>query len=114
MGSGVKMRWRRVGFAAALVLWSGPAAAEFWPTQYFFQQTEEIQIAYLTGLLDMYEYTRDEIAPDPDDWVKPCIRTFTPQELRARFVDWLLDDPAAWRLTPATLLIEALGVFCEQ
>jgi hypothetical protein len=100
--------------AVSMMLWAAPGRAEFWPTEYFLQQSNETQISFMSGLLDMYEYTRDEIAPDPDDWVKPCLRGFTIEELRQQFVDWLLNDPAGWRLTPATLLLEALADFCGQ
>ena len=97
----------------SMIVWAAPAKAEFWPTGYFLQQSDENQISVLTGLLDMYQYARDEIAPDPDDWVRPCIRQYTPDEMREKFVEWLLNDPASWRLTPATLLLEALADFCR-
>ena len=96
------------------VLWAPPGSAEFWRTEYFLQQSSENQISFLSGLLDMYQYTRDEIAPDPDDWVRPCIREFTLDEMRQQFVEWLLNDPAGWRLPPATLLLEALADFCNR
>ena len=64
------------------VLWAPPGSAEFWRTEYFLQQSSENQISFLSGLLDMYQYTRDEIAPDPDDWVRPCTREFTLDEMR--------------------------------
>ena len=97
-----------------LIFWTVSAHAEFWSTDYFLKQTKLNQASYITGLIDMYEYTRDEIAPDPDDWVKPCLLNFSSEELRQEFVNWLFEDPASWRLSPATLLLEALEDFCNN
>mgnify|MGYP003318766145 CR=1 FL=1 len=97
------MQARTVTRAALLALLgslicSMPSRGEFWPTEYFLQQEPKMQIAYITGLFDMYEYARDELAPDPDDWLWPCLRGVNPEELRQMFVDFLLNDPASWRI----------------
>ena len=99
---------------AAVVLWGGPAAGEFWPTEYFLQQEPGTQNAYVAGLIDMYEHARDDdgFAADPGDWLLQCIRPLRPSEVRAEFIDWLLGDPASWRLSPARLFLDAMRDYC--
>lgn len=93
---------------------ASPTLAGYWPTEYFLQQTKENQAVYLTGLIDMYAHARDEIAPDPNDWVEGCLRNYSPEDLRQQFVDWLFNDPASWRFSPAKLFLEALEDFCRN
>ncbi len=95
-----------VGVAA--ILWSSTAGAEFWQTQNFLAQPPDAQRAYVTGLMDMYQHARREIAPDPTDVVLQCLRTQTIDNVRTRFVDWVLGEPSLWRLSPAALFVQAM------
>ena len=51
---------------------------------------------------------RREIAPDPTDVVLQCLRTQTIDNVRTRFVDWVLGEPSLWRLSPAALFVQAM------
>ena len=99
----------------AAVPWAQQAAGEFWPTEYFLQQETGTQNAYVAGLIDMYEFARADngFAADPGDWLIPCLRGHRPSEIRSAFVDWLLADPASWRLSPAELFIDSMRDFCN-
>ena len=112
------LRSGRMLAAAAVLIWAvavAPASAEYWKTDTFLQQPLEDQIVYMIGLVDMYEHVIDEIAPDPDDWVMPCLRGMTPGELRTDFVTWLLEgDIAAWRFSPSRLFLEAVSDLCGR
>ena len=102
--------------AVALAMWvsaAGTARAEFWVTENFLTQPKDAQRAYVTGLLDMYQQARRQFAPDPGDKVLACANQQTPEVLRAMFVEWALDQPAAWRLPPADLFLQALRQFCK-
>ena len=111
----------RIGRAAAVLAvaltvgmsGAGAARAEFWVTEYFLTQPKDAQRAYVTGLLDMYQQARRQLAPDPGDKVLACANRETPEVLRAMFVEWALDQPAAWRLPPADLFLQALRQFCK-
>jgi hypothetical protein len=112
------LRAGRTLAAAVALIWASaasPASAEYWKTDVFLQQPPEDQIIYMIGLVDMYEHVVDEIAPDPDDWVMPCLRGMTPSDLRIRFVTWLLEgDLAAWRFNPSKLFLEAVNDLCGR
>ncbi|MBM3507251.1 MAG: hypothetical protein FJX64_05925 [Alphaproteobacteria bacterium] len=100
--------------AAGVLGGAGPAGAEFWPTPVFLQQPQDHQRAYVSGLLDMYQHTRNKIAPVPRDPIWECARLMTGESIRARFVEWVLAEPALWRLSPAELFLQALEDFCRR
>lgn len=103
-----------VVWVAVAVAWAGQAQGEFWPTPYFLQQPPEAQRHYMTGLIDMYEHTRKVIAPDPADPVMVCVLRMTGESIRSRFIDWVLDEPALWRLSPAELFLQAMKDICAR
>ena len=99
---------------AGAMLLAAPAQAVYWPTEVFLQQEPDDQMVYLIGIVDLYEHVVDEIAPDPNDWMMPCLRRMTPVDLRSYFLTWLLEgDIAKWRDGPAKLFIEAMGDYCN-
>lgn len=100
--------------AATMTLAAMPAQAEFWPAQVFLQQPPEAQRFYVTGLIDMWQYVRKELRPDPADVLVACSKVASADELRARFVDWALAEPALWRLNTAELLLEAAPTICKR
>ena len=91
-----------------------PARAEYWPAQIFLQQPPEAQRFYLTGLIDMWQYVRKEVRPDPTDPLVACSKALNADELRTRFVDWAVGEPGLWRLNTAELLIEAAPTICKR
>lgn len=108
-------RWAQAAvIAAAAMVAALPARAEYWPAQIFLQQPPEAQRFYLTGLLDMWQYVRKEVRPDPADPLVACSKLGSADELRARFVDWALGEPGLWRLNTAELLLEAVPVICRR
>ena len=92
---------------------AGPAAAEFYTTRVFLDRETDDQIAYVVGLIDMYEFARKDFAADPDDWLVPCLNRQAAPDITTFFVDWLLLDPASWRFSPARLFIDAMDELCN-
>ena len=90
-----------------------PAVAEFYTTRALLDQEPDDQRFYVLGLIDMYEFSREDFAADPDDWLIPCMNGTTGAEVTAFFMDWLLIDPASWRFHPAKLFIESMEEFCD-
>lgn len=105
---------RAAAIAAVAIVAALPARAEYWPAQIFLQQPPEAQRFYLTGLLDMWQYVRKEVRPDPTDPLVACSKLGSADELRAKFVDWALRDPGLWRLNTAELLLEAVPEICKK
>ena len=99
----------------AVTAGAGGTRAEYWPTNYFLQQTPDNQRVYVVGMIDMYEHVRHAIAPEPGDWMVECVRSINDTErIREDFVNWLLEDPAIWRIHPAELFVEAMGEICGR
>ena len=96
-----------------LVVLGSPATAEYYSTLFFLDRDREEQITYVIGLADMYSFARDDFAADPDDWLIPCLRGKLPADIHAIFLDWLLDNPAAWRQNPPELFLEAMDQACN-
>ena len=90
-----------------------PAVGEFYTTRVLLDQEPEDQRLYVLGMIDMYEFAREDFAADPGDWLVPCMNSTTGTEVTAFFIDWLLTDPASWRFHPAKLFIEAMEEFCN-
>lgn len=90
-----------------------PAVGEFYTTRTLLDQEPNDQRIYVLGLIDMYEFAREDFAEDPDDWLIPCMNDRTGTEVTEFFIDWLLLDPSSWRFSPAELFIEAMEEFCE-
>lgn len=107
-----------VAATLAVTAGAGGAHAEYWPTNYFLQQTPDDQRVYIMGVIDMYEHVRREVAPDPDDALLRCVQARNDPDriegIREDFVNWLLEDPAAWRIHPAELFIEAMADICAR
>ena len=99
-----------VAFTATTVF---PAVGEFYNTRVFLDQEPDDQRVYVLGLIDMYEFAREDFAADPDDWLIPCMHDKTGTEITLFFVDWLLGDPASWRFSPAQLFIESMDQLCN-
>ena len=92
---------------------AAPARAEFWQTQVFLQQPQDHQRAYVAGLLDMYQHTRAALAPVPRDPIWECARQMNGESIRARFIEWVLGEPALWRFSPADLFLQAMQDICR-
>lgn len=92
---------------------AAPAGAEFWQTQVFLQQPQDHQRAYVSGLLDMYQHTRAALAPVPRDPIWECARQMNGEAIRARFIEWVLAEPALWRFSPADLFLQAMQDICR-
>lgn len=90
-----------------------PAVGAFYTTRVLLDQEPEDQRLYVLGMIDMYEFAREDFAADPGDWLIPCMNSTTGTEVTAFFIDWLLTDPASWRFHPAKLFIEAMEEFCN-
>ncbi len=90
-----------------------PAHAEYWQTQVFLQQPQDHQRAYVSGLLDMYQHARAQLAPVPRDPIWECARQMNGETIRARFIEWVLAEPALWRFSPADLFLQAMEDFCR-
>lgn len=99
--------------AAGAAAAAGPAAAEFYTTRVFLGQEPENQRAYVIGMIDMYEFAREDFAADPDDWLVSCMNDHAGSDVTEFFVDWLLLNPASWRFSPAQLFIEAMDELCN-
>ncbi|MBT3395972.1 MAG: hypothetical protein HOB82_00445 [Alphaproteobacteria bacterium] len=99
--------------AAVTVGTAFPTAAEFYTTRVLLDLEPDDQRVYVLGMIDMYEFAREDFAADPDDWLIPCMNGTTGTEVTAFFIDWLLIDPASWRFHPAKLFIEAMEEFCN-
>ncbi len=90
-----------------------PSSAEFYTTRALLDQKPEDQRVYVIGMIDMYEFAREDFAADPDDWLVSCMNDQTGSDVAKFFVDWLLLDPASWRFHPAQLFIEAMDELCN-
>ena len=93
---------------------AAPVRAEFWQTQVFLQQPQDHQRAYVAGLLDMYQHARNKLAPVPRDPIWECARQMNGEAIRARFIEWVLAEPALWRFSPADLFLQAMEDICRR